>query len=106
MPQGRQPGDATRERVNQAAVQVLDVEEYWREAFVIPGLDHKAIVFYGPPLPKSGEPTFAVTAWTSIGADEYCEVVPAEHLSDQVESLVELAKAGLVAQVAKRVAPA
>ena len=68
--------------------------------------DLNAYVFYGPPLPKSGEPMFAVTAWTSIGPDEYCEIVPAEHLSDQVESLVERAKAGLIAQVAKRVTPA
>jgi hypothetical protein len=87
-------------------VQVLDVEEYWRETFIIPGLGHKALVFYGPPLPKSSGPIFAVTAWTSIGPDEYCEIVPAEHLSDQVERLVERAKTGLAAQVAKRVAPA
>ena len=95
-------GDVPRasEGVN---VQVLDVEEYWRDTFTIPGLDHKALVFYGPPLPKSGEPMFAVTAWTSIGLDDYCEVVPARRLSDHVESLVEQAKAGLVDQVAKRV---
>jgi hypothetical protein len=42
----------------------------------------------GPPLPKSGRPMFAVTAWTSIGLNELCEVVPAEHLRDRVESLV------------------
>jgi hypothetical protein len=87
-------------------MQVLDVEQYWRESFSVPGLDHKALVFYGPPLPKSREPMFAVTAWTSIGHDEYCEVVPAKHLSDQVENLVEKAKAGLAAQVARRLDPA
>ena len=88
-------------------MQVVDIEDYWRDTFTIPGLGHKALVFYGPPLPKSGEPVFAVTAWTSIGLDEYCEVVPAKRLSDRVESLVEQAKAGLVAQVSKRLnAPA
>lgn len=84
-------------------MQVLDVEEYWRDTFNIPGLDHKALVFYGPPLPKSGQPMFAVTAWTSIGNDEYCEVVPAKRLTDRVERLVEQAKAGLVNQVVTRV---
>jgi hypothetical protein len=84
-------------------VQVLDVDEYWRDTFTIPGLDHKALVFYGPPLPMSGEPMFTVTAWASIGLDEYCEVVSAKGLSDRVEDLVERAKAGLIAQVVPRV---
>ncbi len=86
-------------------MQVLDVDEYWRDAFAIPGLDHKAIVFYGPPLPKSGEPMFVVTAWTSIGLDEYCEVVAAKSLSEPVENLVERAKSGLIDQVAARLNP-
>jgi hypothetical protein len=86
-------------------MQVLDVEEYWKDTFAIPGLDHRAIVFYGPPLPRSGEPMFVVTAWASIGRDEYWEVVPAKHLSDQVETLVERAKSGLIAQVATRLGP-
>ena len=86
-------------------MQVLDVDEYWRDTFTIPGLDHKALVFYGPPLPKSGEPMFTVTAWTSIGLEAYCEVVPAKGLSDRVESLVERAKAGLIAQVEPRLNP-
>jgi hypothetical protein len=86
-------------------VEVVDVEGYWRDTFTIPGLDHKGLVFYGPPLPKSGQAMFAVTAWTSIGLDEYCEVVPAKRLSDSVESLVEQAKAGLVDQVARRISP-
>jgi hypothetical protein len=86
-------------------VQVLDVEEYWRDTFTIPGLDHKALVFYGPPMPKSGQPIFAVTAWTSIGLDEYCEVVPAKRLSDHVEALVEQAKARLIDQVLTRLNP-
>ncbi len=80
-------------------MQVVDVEAYWRGTFTIPGLDHKALVFYGPPMPKSGQPVFAVTAWTSMGLDEYCEVVPAKHLSDQVDDLVEQAKARLIDQV-------
>jgi hypothetical protein len=84
-------------------MQVLDVDQYWRDTFAIPGLDHKAIVFYGPPLPKGGEPMFAVTAWASIGLDEYWEVVPAKSLRDQVENLVERAKSGLIDQVANRV---
>jgi hypothetical protein len=83
-------------------VQVLDVDQYWRDTFAIPGLDHKAIVFYGPPLPKSGEPMFVVTAWASIGLDEYLEVVPAKSLSDIVENLVERAKSGLIDQVTIR----
>jgi hypothetical protein len=87
-------------------MQVLDVDQYWRDTFAIPGLDHKGIVFYGPPLPKSGEPMFVVTAWTSIGLDEYWEVVPAKGLSDRVETLVERAKSGLLEQVATRLGPA
>jgi hypothetical protein len=86
-------------------MQVLDVEEYWKDSFAIPGLNHRAIVFYGPPLPKSGEPMFVVTAWASIGHDEYWEIVPAKKLSDNVESLVELAKSGLIDQVAARLGP-
>jgi hypothetical protein len=86
-------------------VQVVDVEDYWRGTFTIPGLDHKALVFYGPPMPKSGQPMFTVTAWTSIGLEEYCEVVPAKRLSDDVEDLVGQAKERLVDQVLTRLGP-
>jgi len=48
---------------------------------------------------------FVVTAWTSIGLDEYCEVVPAKSLSVPVENLVERAKSGLIDQVAAQLNP-
>ena len=87
-------------------MQAIDVTYYWKESFDVPHLGHKAIVFYGPPLPMGrAGPMFSVTAWVSIGENEYEEVVPAKHLSDDVEEMVGRAKAGLLAQVAPLVAP-
>ena len=87
-------------------MQVIDVTIVWSQSFRVPNLDHKAIVFYGPPLPKGhNEPMFTVTAWVSFHGREYEEVVAAMALDDEVEPLVERAKAGLLEKVAPLLAP-
>jgi hypothetical protein len=43
---------------------------------------------------------FTVTAWVSFQGNEYEEVVAARALDDEVEPLVERAKAGLLEKVA------
>ena len=87
-------------------MQVIDVITTLSESFEIPNLGHKAIVFYGPPLPKGRlEPMFTVTAWVSFSGEEYEEVVAARTLDDEVEPLVEKAKAGLITKVAPVLAP-
>lgn len=87
-------------------MKVFEVEDYYREAFIVPNLDHKAIVFYGPPLPKYKEAIFSVVAWVAIGHDEQVAIVDAKSVSDEVEPLVEQAKAELVQKVAEALKPA
>jgi hypothetical protein len=76
------------------------------EPFEVEYLDHKAIWFYGQPVPSGDDPRFSVTAWVSTNAGEFQKVVAAEAIDEEVEDLVERAKAGLIEQVTPHIEPA
>lgn len=68
--------------------------------YQIPGLAEVAIVYYGPARPSGGDPRFTVTAAVCINGRDYRGSAHAESLDDDVEPLVEQAKAALHERVA------
>jgi hypothetical protein len=82
-------------------MRVSDVTQSWRESYDVPGLEGKAIVFYGPPSPRGGgDPGFSVTASALVNGEPYQAIVPAKGGSDDVDGLIQEAKTKLQEELA------